>query len=104
MAKDFARAFYKSKRWQECRAGYISSRISMDGGLCERCHDKPGYICHHKEYISPENINDPQVLLSWDNLEYVCKECHDNEHLPGHDRAPLLCGFDEKGRPVNAGA
>ena len=101
MAKDFAKSFYKSSAWKRCRAGYISKRISIDGGMCERCHEQLGYIVHHKEWISPENINDLDVLLNWDNLQYVCKECHDNEHLPTHKRASLRCGFDENGRPIS---
>ena len=54
------------------------------GGLCERClaHGKivTGEIVRHKVYITPENINDPNVTLSWSNLECVCRECHEKEH------------------------
>ena len=78
--KDYARTFYKSKAWQKCRAGYTKSV----GGLCERClaHGKivAGEIVHHKIYLTPENIIDPNVSLSWDNLELVCRECHEKEH------------------------
>lgn len=35
---------------------------------------------HHKIYLTPENINDPSVTLSWENLELVCRECHAEEH------------------------
>ena len=103
MARDFAAKFYKSAAWHRCRDGYISHRISVDGGLCERCHDHPGYIVHHKVWLTPENIGIPEVSLNWDCLEYVCKDCHDDEHLPTHQGGGLLCGFDEKGRPVNVG-
>ena len=37
MAKEFARAFYNSKRWKDCRRAYIAKRISIDGGMCETC-------------------------------------------------------------------
>lgn len=104
MAKDFAHRFYKSAAWQACRLGYIQSRVNVDGGLCERCHDRPGYIVHHKVYLTPQNITNPEISLNWENLEFVCKECHDDEHLETHQRPALLCGFDEKGRPVNVGA
>lgn len=80
MAKEFAKAFYRSKAWKDCRKGYISS---VDG-LCERCltngNYKPGKILHHKKYLTPENINDPYVTLNWSNLEYVCQDCHNLEH------------------------
>lgn len=100
MARNFSLRFYKSAAWQSCRDGYIQHRQAVDGGLCERCHDQPGYICHHTIWLTPQNITDPTIVLNWDNLEYVCKDCHDAEHLPTHQARPLLCGFDEKGRPI----
>jgi len=79
--KDFAKAFYKSKEWEKCRAGYIK----YVGGLCERCFKNgsivPGVIVHHKCYLSPENILDPSVTLNYDNLELLCIDCHNKEHI-----------------------
>ena len=75
MAKEFAKAFYKSVAWQKCRAAYIQSVF----GLCERCQ-RPGDILHHKELLTPQNINDPNVTLAWENLQYLCQECHNREH------------------------
>ena len=37
--KDFAKKFYKSQAWQDCRKAYIAKRMQIDGGLCEECHD-----------------------------------------------------------------
>lgn len=78
--KEYAKGFYKSKTWQKTRAAYIKSV----GGLCERCLKKglysPAVIVHHKTYITPENINNPEITLSWSNLEAVCRECHEQEH------------------------
>ena len=46
MAQDYAKKFYRSKAWQQCRESYISKVH----GLCERCQSKgkitPGYIVH----------------------------------------------------------
>lgn len=79
--KDFARAFYKSKEWEKCRAGYIK----YVGGLCERCLSRgdivPGVIVHHKCYLDPVNIKDPNVTLCYDNLELLCQDCHNKEHI-----------------------
>lgn len=100
MAKPWAEKFYNSARWQHCRAAFIDSRIREDGGMCQRCHEQLGYIVHHKIYLTPLNIDDPEVSLNFDNLEYVCKDCHDAEHLPGHGAKATFCGFDEEGRPV----
>ena len=80
------KAFYNSKEWQQCRKDYLAKV----GGLCERCERKgiirPAKIVHHKEYISPNNIKDPAILLSFDNLEAVCQECHNMEHHPNSRR------------------
>ncbi len=79
-APEQQRAFYHSAAWQKCRAAYIA----YVGGLCERCKMKgiikPGYIVHHKEWITMDTIQDPSVLLSFDNLEYLCQDCHNREH------------------------
>ena len=78
--RDFAKAFYKSRAWQECRAGYAASV----GGLCEDCLDRglyrPGEIVHHMIELTPDNINDPAVSLSWSNLRLLCRDCHAKRH------------------------
>ena len=54
------------------------------GGLCEDCLDKglyrPGEIVHHMVELTPENINDPAVALSWSNLRLLCLDCHAKRH------------------------
>lgn len=78
--KDFATTFYTSRAWANTRAAYRKSV----GGLCERCLANglivPGEIVHHKVHITPQNIYDPSITLSFDNLELVCRECHAIEH------------------------
>lgn len=51
MAKEFARAFYNSKRWKDCRRAYIAKRISIDGGMCET------YV------VMQDNINEYMSLI-----------------------------------------
>ena len=80
--KPWAEKFYKSKAWRDCREAYFIFRH----GLCERCGE-PGKIVHHKEYLTPENINDPNVTLSFENLELLCLPCHSNEHNRTHKEA-----------------
>ena len=78
--KDFAAAFYKSKAWQACRNSYMEKV----GGLCEDCLARgiytPAKIIHHRVELTPENITDPTITLSWSNLKAVCRECHAAEH------------------------
>lgn len=71
--KEFAKSFYKSKKWQACRAAYIASRQQIDGSLCEVCHEAIGYIVHHKIQLTPENINDPTITFDPNLLAYVQK-------------------------------
>ena len=101
MAKEFARKFYKSSAWQGCRAAYIAYRQGIDGGLCEVCGEEVGYIVHHIEPLTPENINNPDISLSFDNLRYDCKKCHDEEDAHAFvQRKKCLCRFGADGQPL----
>lgn len=92
--KEYAKTFYKSAAWKDCRKAYAAYRR----GLCEVCLKrgiyKPGEIVHHKIHISPENITDPTVTLSFDNLQLVCRDCHADLHKGFETRYKV----DELGR------
>ena len=102
MAKPWAKPFYNSKRWKQCRDSYIARRTSIDGGLCERCRDTLGYIVHHKTTLTPVNINDPSASLNHALLSYECRACHDkNEgHGTGSVAGALLVVFNANGEPI----
>ena len=89
--QEYAERFYKSKTWQRTRDAYAKSKR----GLCERCLSEgritPGEIVHHKVHLSPENINDPNVSLCWDNLELVCRDCHAQLHDARKRRYKVDC-------------
>ena len=93
-----AQAFYQSPAWKACRESYKKSV----GGLCERCRERgliePGVIVHHVRHIDIDTIDDPGVLLAWDNLQLVCRKCH----AELHDTRQALHRFelDELGRVV----
>ena len=76
MHAQFANPFYSSRAWKKCRAEYARSV----GGLCEACLRrgivKQGEQVHHKVALTPENIDDPRVTISWANLELLCEDCH----------------------------
>ena len=80
MAKAFARKFYSSKAWQDCRNEYAKQRHY----LCENCMRKgiykPGEIVHHIIELDPINIENPEITLSFDNLVLLCRDCHAEEH------------------------
>ena len=97
MAREFAKNFYNSKAWKECREAYKRSVY----GLCERCLANgkyvPGDEVHHKIYLTPENIRDPNVTLNWDNLILLCASCHSKEHMSKYDVVREDVMFDENG-------
>ena len=76
--------FYTSWKWRSCRTSFTKSK----GNLCERClkrgiiepgsKDRPLEV-HHKIPLTAENVSDPKVSLNWENLELLCKSCHDEE-------------------------
>ena len=69
--KEFARKFYQSKAWRLCRDGYFAEH----NGVCEICGN-PGMEVHHKIWLTPVNIDNPDITLNWDNLQLLCKDCH----------------------------
>jgi len=95
--KPWAKKFYKSKAWQDCRDAYIKSVF----GLCERC-GAGAKIIHHKTELTPENINDPNITLNWENLEAVCQDCHNTIHHGGGCTAEGLM-FDDSGKLIKVG-
>ena len=80
MAKEFARKFYSSKAWQSCRNEYMKQAHY----LCEVCLRKgiykPAEIVHHIIELDPITIERPEIALNFDNLEAVCRECHNELH------------------------
>ena len=98
MAQEWAIKFYKSQAWLDCRESYIASVY----GLCETCNEHglivPGYICHHKIWLTATNINDPNISLNHEHLRYECLECHNKSHrkkINGVTRDNLM--FNEYG-------
>lgn len=59
-----------SGHWQKVRAAYLRQYP-----ICNRC-EHSATIVHHIEEI--ENGGDP---YNWDNLESLCRDCHEKEHV-----------------------
>lgn len=101
--QEFAKKFYKGSKWLKCRSAYIAERRKVDGGMCEICHNAPGYIVHHKVTLTAYNIDDPEISLNHSQLMFVCHACHDalEGHGIGNHSLPPLCTFDEYGQPIS---
>ena len=74
--------FYKSQAWRRARDAYIQTRLAMDGGLCEICHEEPGLIVHHTIWLDDVNCNDPDISLNPRRFKYECLACHNKERDP----------------------
>lgn len=94
MAREFSKSFYKTKEWKKIRE-YIFNKYH---GLCVEC-GKPGQEVHHKEFLTPDNINDFYITLGEDNLILLCKKCHHNRH---HKKETTRVGltFNENGELI----
>jgi len=84
-------SFYWTNKWRKTAALFMESK----NGICERC-GRLAHIVHHKEYITPENVSNPDITLNWDNLEALCSDCHNKEHNAGASIADGLM-FDANG-------
>jgi hypothetical protein len=74
------KSFYASEKWQNFRLNLIVERKP----ICERCKevvlDTKKLIGHHKEELTPENVNDYSVSLNPNLVELICHNCHNKEH------------------------
>ena len=96
--------FYHSKLWQRVRL----SIILKQGGICNRC-GKPtlskgkktqGLIVHHKIYLTDTNYTNEDISINEDNLEAICIDCHNKEHMIKNNTIREDIMFDEEGNVV----
>ena len=90
-AKEIHR-FYKSVAWQVAR----EIKIREVNGKCERC-GALGEEVHHKKRLTVLNVKDTEISLNQENLEFLCKKCHNKEHK----RFTCKHLFDKDGNLIN---
>lgn len=87
MATDWAAAFYESVHWKKTREAFRQYKR----GLCEECLKKgiisAGTDVHHIKPLTINNVHDPKVALSWNNLELLCSSCHHRLHEEMREKA-----------------
>ena len=84
--------FYKSDSWRAAR----ELKIMTVNGLCERC-GAIGIEVHHIKRLNVDNVKDASVSIDSENLELLCRECHNKEHK----RFSKETYFDEEGNMIN---
>ena len=102
--------FYNSKPWKSVKKTiWLKQHL-----LCNRCH-RPVYvdglsdylpkekrltgIVHHKIYLDNANVFDDTIALDENNLEGICKDCHEVEHHQ-NDVVRKEYTFDEYGNLI----
>lgn len=66
--------FYSSSAWQKQR----KYKMQQENYRCNRC-DGVAEDVHHKITLTEHNVNDYEVSLNLDNLECLCRRCHNKE-------------------------
>ena len=84
--------FYKSAAWQIAR----EIKIRDANGKCERC-DSLGEEVHHKTRLTVQNYLDTSISLNQENLELLCRKCHNEEHKRFYKEKE----FDEDGNLIH---
>lgn len=99
MSREKARKFYHSKKWLGTRE-YILRR---DKYMCQECGSPINLQVHHIEYLTEDNVDDPNISMNEKNLTTLCRDCHFKaheykrvEHMKGSDVVEGYC-FDECG-------
>lgn len=92
---DEAKKIYNSGKWKKLRNSYMA-QVNY---ICERCGSAAS-IVHHKIYINADNVNDPNITLSKNNLEALCYDCHNKEHFATDEVVVDGLGFDIYGNLI----
>ncbi len=68
------REFYNSSAWQKQR----KFKMQQENYKCGRCGGLAVDV-HHKITLTELNVNDFDVSINLDNLECICRDCHNKE-------------------------
>ena len=68
------REFYNSYAWQKQR----QYKMRLENYKCASCGGVAEDV-HHKIRLTEENVNDANVSMNLDNLECLCRACHNKE-------------------------
>lgn len=70
------RKVYNSKRWHKMSELWLQWHP-----VCEHCGTIYDLCVHHKEEFSKHPENYEAYAYNWDNLQTLCRKCHQLEHL-----------------------
>lgn len=68
------REFYNSHAWQKQR----KFKMQLENYRCARCGGVAEDV-HHKITLTDTNVNNQEIAMNLDNLECLCRNCHNKE-------------------------
>lgn len=86
MSTGILHSFYNSKQWLVFREQYILEHTKQNSGvICSKCKKhifvSADIQLHHTPVeLSESNYNDVNISLNPDNIELICRSCHNKEH------------------------
>ena len=95
MAKDFSAWVYNSRRWKDIVRPQVLRR---DHYTCAICGGRAEEV-HHIQELTPDNITDDAIVFGMDNLQSLCRDCHQAETFSWGDTKQGFT-FDERGHVV----
>lgn len=77
--------FYRGKEWIKLKNILMLERVNENGEIICACCGKPivkAYDCigHHKQELTQENVNNPEISLNPDMVDLVHHACHNRIH------------------------
>ena len=87
--------FYNSVAWKHFAESIRKSRHY----LCERC-GQPGNVVHHINELNERNVKDPSIALNPENMELLCRECHELHHGRQKKKPKRQIIFDSNGNVI----
>ena len=90
--------FYHSTAWKRLSRAFLLSK----NYICERC-GQPAEIAHHRRYLTAENVLNPDISLNPDNLEALCRDCHNAEHFGSGGATAQGLTFNQYGDLIQKG-
>ena len=71
--------------------------------MCEHCKEAPGYIVDHIVEITSETIDNSDITLNHENLQYLCLPCHNTKTFGKAVLIRVDVMFDENGDLIMKG-
>lgn len=98
MSTGIFKKFYDSGEWKKVR----KSVLERDFYTCQECGRPDCNTVHHIKPITEMNITNPLITLNPNNLETICRDCHDRIHERGQYRKQYerRFVFDEHGNII----